>query len=348
MKIPIRLLYVLLCGTLLCSCIDSEQFAKYSFNQESSASSAANFETLAEDWSNFGDIHYSASMMFGIGANYTKEGMMKPLQCDYCRTDNASLNFYAKSMFSIEDYDISGDYYLTFFVSVNGELVDFLVNSEPSKNGILQTQVPIGELTSYKFTISNASFYKGENELAVYCIAYLPQVGNYFCALDAGMFFAENKTVGDCTSYAIRDEILGVTTDTINGKNEDEISEVIKGTRLMVDSDNILGTDNKAKCSEITQNTPMSFSYINSTNNKDRTGFCIALRNGQPLSVWNNNVLLSLNINKEELVLHIPMNTELPMNDYSYMGVMFFEMPDISSNTLPEIYMQRELYYIKG
>lgn len=159
---------------------------------------------------------------------------------------------------------------------------------------------------------------------------------------------SQYEAAGSSAIYPRRNARSGITIDCTDGKSEEEIQQIHNESVMMADENALLNYSDEQNCFEIRKDTPLSFTFLNNKSDQhlDSSGFCIVLRNGTPIPAWKGSELLAVNLSANELRLSLPMDTDLPIDDFSYLGAFYFEQPDVNSDSMPQIFMQRELYHV--
>lgn len=307
------------------------------------------YTALKPDWSNYGEVQCNASMALGIGSGIDSNGKLLPIKQDTSSCKDGKVSFCLKSFFITDNNIILGNYILTLFVTINGEPVDFSIDNEKSKNGILQTVASIGENTALTIELDYINTIKGQNSISVYGVIYVPQIGNYYCLSDTDSFIASNNHLGKNAIYSVDNDITDIIKSSVLGKDDLEINAIKNSSTGLVEQKYIQSCFQSPKCFEISSRTPLNLTYINSYNGNLRnfSGFCIVFRNGEAINAWNDSTtLLKIDISEKDISWKIPIKTNLPHNEYSYIAAVLFEQADHCDLSMPQIYMQRELFYI--
>lgn len=284
---------------------------------------------LKDDWSN--------SDLMGSFRNKVRilltDNNGSPLSKEFISASNGNLDLSLEYLMEIQIEDettenpdevekYQGDYKMTFFLSINNQIVDFQLGEQESSNGFIQLDSPLSEIVALPLKIQNVPMKKGDNTIALMGVMYFPQIGKYGIVMPHGTFSSEADYDGKVVYAADAGEYGAQMT----AANETNISDFSEGFEQNLLDRTAEYHEGKYGYFEVQSQCNMHFDVLNVKEKQvdPRGGFLVIFQNGKLIPAWNNNQILAISLSEQDALAQIPFSVKLPENAYSMIGAFYF------------------------
>lgn len=225
-------------------------------------------------------------------------------------------------------------------VGINGELYDFTLNGKKSSNGLVQIDIPVGELFSAPLEISGLNLEAGSDNQFMFVLVPFAEdemLHNLGPFLYDAPLNADRKTDGTSTvSIPDQSQVKNLEIETADGKSQDEILFPHGGATRMFDEKNLLKEmDDTSNLLTVRADTQLFLQFPNMNNENgpsNRSGVCMVLDGGKPLNAWAGSPLLKMSLTDDDIFVTVPLETAYKSGDKADLWMFYVDL--INSDTV--------------
>lgn len=272
---------------------------------------------LADDWSNRNELMRS----HGISMNL-KNSDGEYITESNCRAEQGTLSVQICCTPDTDPKVRPDDVQIVYFAAVNGQLCDFECGGVQGENGAVMLTRPVNQESADPLVLTDIPMQAGENTLAVYTLVYFPQMGLHSAGAYSVPFASDQAYAGETAKTADYSELDGAVTETAEGKTPAEIRSF---TVLLDVTEPDTPYDSATGCRYISQETPLRFPLTNK-NAEETRGFCVIMQDGAVIPAWNGAPLLTITMQKTNLVCYMPFSASCPEGKFTSFGCVYFAL----------------------
>ncbi len=292
------------------------------------------YPTLAPDWSNRGNEEMPGAYGGWLnlwkskgedGMEWNQKVLSNAMLDRSVTTKDGTINVFLNYSFTEDEYQGEKTMKTVLLVTVNDEICDFTLDGETSEKGLLVTEKPMGKELTEALSVEKCKLVKGDNELAVHVAVYYPS-GFATATSISRVFVSEvEQTCNVDYGYDVR-KLSGSEVVTSEGKDDREIRSWLgKTTDFLYEE---LSFDSSIRCMTVATDSEIQMSFSNKRGDGKpaaRQGIVLVLKNGEPIGVWDGEVIGKLTLTDADLNVTLPVAVEKEAGEYAHLVFVFFD-----------------------